>query len=135
MGEFSSNDHYIYHCGQEYPRRNGVAFIVNKRVWKAVLGCDLKNNRKISVYIQGKPFNITAIQVYAPTTDTQEAEVEQFYEDLQDLLELMPKKVFSIIGDWNENWPFPVLWPLLGFPNLLAYWVQHFSSSIFQDLK
>ena len=103
MGEFSSNDHYIYHCGQEYPRRNGVAFIVNKRVWKAVLGCDLKNNRKISVYIQGNPFNITAIQVYAPTTDTQEAEVEQFYEDLQDLLELMPKKVFSIIGDWNAK--------------------------------
>ena len=81
MGEFNSNDHYIYYCGQESLRRNGVAIIVNKRVQNAVLGCDLKNNRMISVRFQGKPFNITVIQVYAPTSNAEEA--EQFYEDLQ----------------------------------------------------
>ena len=82
MGEFNSDDHYIYYCGQKSLRRNGVAIIVNKRVRNAVLGCSLKNNRMISVRPQGKPFNITVIQVYAPTINTEEAEVEQFYEDL-----------------------------------------------------
>ena len=85
MGEFNSDDHYIYYCGQESLRRKGVALIVNKRVWNAVLGCNLKNDRMISVYFQGKPFNITVIQVYAPTSNAEEAEVQQFYEDLQDL--------------------------------------------------
>ena len=99
MGEFNSDDHYIYYCGQEYLRRNGVAIIVNKRVRNAVLGCNLTNNRMISVHFQSKPFNITAIQVYAPTSNAEEAEVEWFYEDLQDLLELTPKiDVHCIIG-------------------------------------
>ena len=103
-GEFKSDNHYIYYCGQESLRRNGVAIIVNKRVQNAVLGYNLKNNRMISVYFQGKPFNITVIQVYAPTTKAKEAEVEQFYEDLQDLLELTSQKdVLSIIGDWNAK--------------------------------
>ena len=94
MGEFNSDDHYIYYCGQESLRRNGVAITVNKKVRNAVLGCSLKNDRKISVRLQGKPFNITVIQVYAPTSNTEEAEVEVewFYEDLQNLLELTPKK-------------------------------------------
>ena len=97
MGEFNSNDHYIYYCGQESLRRNGVAIIVNKRVQNAVLGCDLRNNRMISVCFQGKPFNIMVIQVYAPTSNAEEAEVEQFYENIQDLLELTPKKMsFSL---------------------------------------
>ena len=82
MGEFNSDDHYIYYCGQESLRRNGVAIKVNKRVWNAVLGCNLKNERMISVHLQGKPFSITVIQVYAPTSNTEEDEVEQFYEDL-----------------------------------------------------
>ena len=99
MGEFNSDDHYIYYCGQESLRRNGVAIMDNKRVQNAVLGCNLKNNRMISVRFQGKPFNITVIQVYAPTSNAEEAEVEWFYEDLQDLLELTPKKdVLVIIG-------------------------------------
>ena len=101
MGEFNSDDHYIYNCGQESLRRNGVTIMVNKRVRNAVLGCNLKNDRMISVRSQGKPFNITVIQVYAPTSN---AEVERFYEDLQDLLELPPKKdVLFIIGDWNAK--------------------------------
>ena len=104
MGEFNSDDHNIYYCGQESLRRNGVALIVNKRVQNAVLGCNLKNNRMISVHFQGKPFNITLIQVYAPTTNAEEAEVEQFYEDLQDLLELTPQKdAFFIIRDWHAK--------------------------------
>ena len=104
MGEFNSDDHYIYYCGQESLRRNGVAIMVNKRVQNAVLGCNLKNDRKISVYFQGKPFNITVIQAYAPTSKAEEAEVEWFYENLQDLLELTPKKdVLFIIGDWNAK--------------------------------
>ena len=86
MGEFNSDDHYIYYCGQESLRRNGVALMVNKRVQNAVLGCNRKNDRMISVCFQGKPFKITVIQVYAPTSNTEEAEVERFYEDLQDLL-------------------------------------------------
>ena len=103
MGEFNSDDHYIYYCGQESLRRNGEAIIVNKRVQNAVLGCNLKNNRMISVCFQGKPFNITVIQAYATTSNSEEAEVEQFYEDLQDLLELTPKKDVLIIGDWNAK--------------------------------
>ena len=104
MGEFNSDDHYIYYCGQESLRRNGVAIMVNKRVQNAVLGCNLKNNRMISVRFQGKPSNITVIQAHAPTSNAEEAEVERFYEDLQDLLELTPKKhVFFIIGDWNAK--------------------------------
>ena len=92
MGEFNSDDHYIYYCGQESLRRNGVAIIVNKRTQNAVLGCNLKNDRRIYGRFQGKPFNITVIQVYAPTSNAQEAEGEWFYEDPQDLLELTPKK-------------------------------------------
>ena len=92
MGEFNSDDHYIYHHGQESFRRNGVASIVNKRVQNAVLGCNLCNNTKISVHFQGKPFNIRVFQVSALTSNAEEAEVEQFYEDLQDLLELTPPK-------------------------------------------
>ena len=99
MGEFNSDDHYIYYCGQGSLRRNGVAIIVNKRVGNAVLGCNLKNDRMISVHFQGKPFNITVIQFYAPTRNAEEAEIEQLYEDLQDILELTPKKdVLFIIG-------------------------------------
>ena len=85
MGEFNSDDHYMYYCGQESLRRNGVAIMVNTRLQNAVLGCNLKNDRMISVHFQGKPFNITVIQVYALTSNTEEAEVEWFYEDLQDL--------------------------------------------------
>ena len=104
MGEFNSDDNYIYYCGQESLRRNGVAIVVNKRVQNAVLGCNLKNDRMISVHLQGKPFNITVIQVYAPTSNAEETEVERFYEDLQDLLELTPPKdVLFIIGDWNAK--------------------------------
>ena len=102
MGEFNSDDHYIYYCGQESLRRNGVAIMVNKRVQTAVLGCNLRNDRMISVRLQGKPFNIMVIQVYAPTSNAEDTKVERFYEDLQDLLELTPKKyVLFIIGDWN----------------------------------
>ena len=104
MGEFNSDDHYIYYCGQESLRRNGAAIMVNERVRNAVLGCNLKNDRMISLCLQGKPFNITVIQVYAPTSNAEEAEVEWFYEDLQDLLELIPRKnVFFTIGDWNAK--------------------------------
>ena len=104
MGEFNSDDHYIYYCGQESLRRNGVAIIVNKRLGNAVLGCNLENDRMISVHFQGKPFNITVIQVYAMTSNTEEAEVGWFYEDLQDLLELTPKKdVLFIIWVWNAK--------------------------------
>ena len=100
MAEFNSDDHHIYYRGQESLRRNGVAVMVNKRVWNVVLGCSLKNDRMISVHFQGKPFNIMVIQAYAPTSNTEEAEVERFYEDLQDLLELTPQKdVLFIIGD------------------------------------
>ena len=110
MGEFNSDDHYIYYCGQESLRRNGVAIIVNERVQNAVLGCNLKNNRMISVHFQGKPFNIIVIQVYAPTSNAEEAEVELFYEDLQDLLELTHQKdVLFIIGDWDAKGGSPEL--------------------------
>ena len=104
MGEFNSDDHYIYYCEQQSLRRNGGAIMINKRVQNAGLGCNLKNKRMISVRFQGKPFNITVIQAYAPTSNAEEAEVERFYEDLQDLLELTPpKNVLFIIGDWNAK--------------------------------
>ena len=92
MGNFNSDDDFIYYCGQESLRRNRVAITVNKRVWNVVLGCNLKNDRMISVYFQGKWFNITVIQVYTTTSNAEEAEVERFYEDLQDLLGLTPQK-------------------------------------------
>ena len=97
MGEFNSDDHYIYYCGQESLRRNGVAIMVNKSVRNAVLGCNLKNYRMISVRFQGKPFNITVIQVYAPTSNAEEAEVERFYEDLQKWRDIL----CSWIGRFN----------------------------------
>ena len=101
MGEFNSDDHYIYYCGQESLRRDGVAITVNKKVRNAVLGCNLNNDRMISVRFQGKPFSITVIQVYAPTSNAEEAEVERFFEDLQDFLLLTPKEdVLFILGDW-----------------------------------
>ena len=104
MGEFNSDDHYNYHCGQESLRVNGVAIIVNKRVLNVVLGSNLNNNRMISVSFQVKPFNITVIQVYVPTSNAEEDEVEQFYEVLQYLLELIPKKyVLFIIANWNAK--------------------------------
>ena len=104
MGEFNSDDHHIYYCGKESLRRNGVAITVNKRVGNAVLGCNLKNDRMISVHFQGKPFNITVIQGYVQTSNAEEAKVKWFYEDLQDLLELTPKKdVLFIIRDWNAK--------------------------------
>ena len=93
MGTFNSDDRYIYYYVQESLRRNGVALMVNKRVRNAVLGCNLKNDRMISVRFQGKPFNSTVIQIHAPTTNAKEAEVEWFFEDLEDLLELTPKKM------------------------------------------
>ena len=92
MGEFNSDDHYIYHCGQESLRRNGVAIIVNRRVQNAVFRCNLKNERMISVHSQDKPLSTTVIQVYTPTSNAEEAEVEWFYEDLQDLLEIITNK-------------------------------------------
>ena len=124
IGEFNSDDHYIYYCGQESLRRNGVAIMVNKRVWNAVLGCNLKNGRMISVRFQGKPFNITEIQVYAPTSNAEEAEVEWFYEDLQDLLELTLKKRYPFHygglkcksrksrNTWSNRqiWPWNIEW-------------------------
>ena len=99
MGEFNSDDHYVYYCGQESLRRNRVAIMVNIRVQNTVLGCNLKNDRMISVSVQGKPFNITVIHVYAPISKAEEADDEQFYEDQQDLRELTPKKdVLFITG-------------------------------------
>ena len=92
MGEFNSDDHYIYYYGQKSHERKGIALMINKKVQNAVLGCNLKNDRIITVCFQGKPFNITVTQVYAPTTDTKETEFDRLYEDLEDLLELTPKK-------------------------------------------
>ena len=104
MGEFNSDDHYIYYCGQVFHSKIGVALIINKGVWNAVLGFSLKNDRTSSVHFQGKPFNITVIQVYAPTTDAKEAEADQFYEDLEDFLEVAPKRgVLFIPGNWNAK--------------------------------
>ena len=103
-GTFNSDDNYIYYCGQESLRRNGVALIVNKRVRNAVLESSLKNDAMVSVYFQGKPFNMTVTQVYAPISNAEEAEVEWFYEDSQDLLELTPRKDIPFItGDWNAK--------------------------------
>ena len=123
MGEFNSDDLYIYYVGQESLRRNAIALRVNKVLWNAVLGCNLKNDRMISVRFQSKPFSVTVIQVYAPTTNAKEAEVEGFYEDLQDLLELTPKKdVLFIIGDWNAkvgNQEIP------GVTVKFGHWVQN----------
>ena len=102
MGGFNSYDHYIFYCGQESLRRNGVAIFINKSLKCSTW--NLKNNRMISVHFQGKPFNMTVIQVYTPTTNAEEAEVEWFYEDLQDLLELTSQKdALFIIGDWNAT--------------------------------
>ena len=104
MGEFNPDDHYIYYCGQQSLRRNGAAIMVNKRIQNSVLGCNLRNDRMISVHFQGKPFNITVIQLYALTSNAEEAELEQFYEDLQDVLELTPKKdVLFTIVDCNAK--------------------------------
>ena len=104
MGEFNSDDQYIYYCGQESLRRNGVVIMVNKRVRSAVLRYNLKNDRMISVHLQGKPYNIMVIQVYAPTSNAEEAEVEWLYEDLQGLPELTPERdVLFVIGDWNKK--------------------------------
>ena len=104
MSEFNSGDHYIYHCRQEFLRRNGVVTIVNKIIRNAVLGCNLRNERMISIYFQGKPFHIRVIQVYATTTNAEEAEDEQLYEALQDFLEPTPEKdVLFIIGDRNAK--------------------------------
>ena len=119
MGEFNSDDHCIDSCGQECLRRNGVGIIANKRVWNAVLGYNLKNNTTISVCFQGKPFHITVIQVYAPTSNTEETEVERYYEDLQDLLELTPKKRCSFhykglackIRKSRNTWSNRQIWP------------------------
>ena len=119
MGEFNSDDHYIYYCRQESLRRNGVAIMVNKRVQNAVLGCNLKNDRMISVHFQGKPFNITVIQDYAPTSNAEEAEVEWFYEDLQDRLELThtQKRPFHYRGlecksrKSRNTWRNRQIWP------------------------
>ena len=100
IGEFNTDDHYIYYCGQESFIRNGVvneSQLSNKGVWNAVIGCNFKNDRMISAHFQGKPFNIIVIQVYAPTTNAEGAEVEQFYEDVQDLLELTPKNYVIFI--------------------------------------
>ena len=118
MDEFNSDDHYIYYCGQESHRRNGVAIIVNKRVQDAILGCNLKIDRMISVRFQSKPFNITVIQVYALTSNAEQAEVEWFYEDLQDLLELTPKKDVLFIMELEcksrkprNTWSNRQIWP------------------------
>ena len=119
MGKFNSNDYCIYYCGQESLRRNGIDIIVNKRARNEVLGCNLKNDRMISVHFQGKPFNITVIQVYAPTSNAEEAEAEQFHEDLQDLLELtLPKRCpFHYRGlecesrKSRDTWSNRQIWP------------------------
>ena len=117
MGRFNSDEHYIYYCGQESLRKNGVMLIIKKRVWNAVLRGNLKNNRMTSVHFQSKPFNITVIQVYTPITNAEEDEVEWFYEDLQEILKLIPQKdVLLITGDWNakvkrDTWSNRQIWP------------------------
>ncbi|XP_062826436.1 uncharacterized protein LOC134296169 [Anolis carolinensis] len=104
MGHFTKDDHQIYYCGQEEHRRNVVVFIVNNKVVKAVIGFNPKNDRMISIRVQGKPFNITVIQIYAPTTAAEEVELDQFYEDLQHLLDNTPKRdIILITGDWNAK--------------------------------
>ena len=144
MGEFNSDDHYIYYCGQESLRRNGVAIMVNNRVRNAVLGCNLKNDRMISVHFHGKPFSITVIQVYAPTSNAEEA--EQFYEDLQDLLELTPPKIcpFHYRGlecksrKSRNTWSNRQILPgagILHIECILNIECSTFHSIIFQDLE
>ena len=104
IGEINSDEYYIYYCGKNPLEKNGVAIIVNERAWNAVLRCNLKNNRMISIHFQGKSSNITVIQVYTPTTNATKDEVETLYEDQQDLIELTPpKSVLFIIGDWNNK--------------------------------
>ena len=117
MGEFNSDDHYIYYSGQESLRRNGVAIMVNKRVRNAVLGCNLKNDRMISVHFQGKPFNITVIKVYAPTSNAEEAEVEQFYGPTRPFRTNTPKRCPFHYGglEWKSrksrnNWSNRQIW-------------------------
>ena len=120
MSEFNSDDHYIYYYGQEFHKRNGIALIINKKVQNAVLGSNLKNDRIITVCFQGKPFNITVTQVYAPTTDTKEAEVDRFYEVLEDLLELTHTHTQCSIYHWGlecksrnsrDTWSNRQVWP------------------------
>ena len=149
MGEFNSDDHYIYYCREESLRRNGVAIMVNKRVRNAVLGCNLKNDRMISVHFQGKPFKIMVIEVYAPTSNAEEAEVEWSYEDIQDLLQLTPKKdVLFILGDWNakvgsQETPGVTGKFSLGVPNeaeqrLIEFWQENtlvIANTLFQQHK
>ena len=115
MGEFNSDNHYIYYCWQESLRRNGVAIIVHQRVQNAILGWNLRNNRMTSVHFQGKPFNITVTQVYVLTSNAEEAKVEWFYEDLQDLPELIPKKYVKTRKYRNscsskQIWPWSTKW-------------------------
>ena len=132
MGKFNSDDHYIYYYGQESLRRNGVAIKVNKRVQNAVLGCNLKSNRMISVHFQGKPLNIMVIQVYAPTSNAEAAEVEWFNEDQQDLLELTAKKdVLFISGEWDakvgsQETPEVIRNLALQLPNEAGKWLIEF---------
>ena len=116
MDEFNSDDYYVYYCGQESLKRNEVAFIVNKRVWNAVFGCSLKNDRMILIHFHGKPFRIIVIQVSAPTTDAKEAEVDQFFEDLRYILELTPKSnvhrgLEFKNGKWRDTQNNRQLWP------------------------
>ena len=103
MGEFNSDDHHIYYCGQESLRRNRVALIVNKGVQNAVLGCNLKNYRMISVHFEGEPFNTTVIQVYVPTTNAEEAKVEQFYETYMTFQNTRKRYIIFITGDYNAK--------------------------------
>ncbi|KAF7243725.1 Craniofacial development protein 2 [Varanus komodoensis] len=132
MSEFNSDDHQACYCGQESLRRNGMAFVVNKRVGKAVLGYNLQNDRMISVQIQGKPFSITVVQVYAPTTGAEETEADWFYEGLQHLLELTPKNdVLIIMGDWNAKVGSQKITGItgkfgLGVPNEAGYRLKEF---------
>ena len=149
MGKFNSDDRYIYYCGQESLRRNGVAIMVNKRVWNAVLGSNLINDRMISVRFQGKPFNIIVIQVYAQTSNAEEAEVEQFYEDLQDLLKLIPKtrcpfhyrglecKSRKSINTWGNRqiWPWSTEWSRAKASRVLPRECTVITSTLFQQHK
>ena len=122
MGEFNSDDHYIYYCGKESLRTNGVAIMVNKRVCNAKLGCSLKNNRMISVRFQGKPFNITVIQVYAPTSNAEEAEFEQFHENPVELFQILKDDAVKVLHSicqqiwktqqWPQDWKRSVFIPI-----------------------
>ena len=130
MGEFNSEDHYIYYCGQESLRRNGVDLIINKRLWNIVLGSNLKNDRMILVFFQGKPFNITVIQLYVPITNSEVAEVDHFHEDLEDLLELTLEKMF--FSSWaqdcksrkpRDTWSNRQVWPCsTQWSKAMAHW-------------